>query len=79
MKKTKQVSNSLFWLKHIMLALMIIVIAAVVIIMQQSNESAVLPEGNSGKKSISSNMSNFYADYLLAILAKKDSGTSLWR
>ena len=63
MKKSKPVSNSLFWLKHISLALVVIVIAGIVLFMQQQNESAVLPEGESGQKSISSNMSNFYADY----------------
>jgi hypothetical protein len=66
MKKNKQVSNTLFWLKHVMLALFIIVIAGIVLVMQQSNESAVRPEGDSGKKSISSNMSNFYEDYRLS-------------
>ncbi|WP_339726210.1 toxin co-regulated pilus biosynthesis Q family protein [uncultured Paraglaciecola sp.] len=66
MKKTKQVSNSLFWLKHVFLALIIIAIAAAVLVMQKSNESSVLPEGNMGKKSIASNMSNFYADYRLS-------------
>ena len=66
MKRNKQVSNSLFWLKHILLGLMIIVIAAIVLIMQRSNQSAVRPEGDSGKKSISSNMTDFYADYRLS-------------
>ena len=66
MKKTKQVSNSLFWLKHLLLGLMIIAIAVVVLIMQKSNESAMRPEGDTGKKNISSNMSNFYADYRLS-------------
>lgn len=66
MKKNKQVSNSLFWLKHVFLAVLIIVIAAVVLVMQQINESSVLPEGESGKKSIASNMSNFYSDYRLS-------------
>ena len=66
MKKTKKVSSSLFWLKHILLGLMIIAVAGIVLIMQQSNESAVRPEGDSGKKSISSNMTDFYADYRLS-------------
>ena len=66
MKKTKRVSNSLFWLKHVLLGLMIVVIAGIVLVMQQNNNSAVLPEGDSGKKSISSNMSDFYADYRLS-------------
>jgi hypothetical protein len=66
MRKTRQESNSLFWLKHVLLALMIIAVAAVVLIMQKRNESSVRPEGDSGKKTISSNMSDFYADYRLS-------------
>jgi hypothetical protein len=66
MKNNKQLSNSLFWLKHVMLGLMIIAIAVVVLLMQKSNESAVRPEGDSGKKTIASNMSDFYADYRLS-------------
>jgi hypothetical protein len=66
MKKNKQISNSLFWLKHIMLAIMIIVIAVIVLIMKQRSESTVRPEGDSGRKTIASNMSDFYADYRLS-------------
>jgi hypothetical protein len=76
MKKNKKTSNSLFWLKHIMLGLIIIVAAGVLLLMQQSNKLAVRPEGDSGKKNISSNMSEFYADYRLSSrrLQKKDLG-----
>jgi hypothetical protein len=63
MKKIKKTSNSLFWLKHILLALVIIAIAVTILIMQKSNQSTVLPEGSSGKKNISSNMSLFYEQY----------------
>jgi hypothetical protein len=63
MKNNKQISNSLFWLRHVMLGLMIIAIAVVVLLVQQSNESAARPEVDSGKKTIASNMSDFYADY----------------
>ncbi|WP_299083896.1 toxin co-regulated pilus biosynthesis Q family protein [uncultured Paraglaciecola sp.] len=63
MKKAKPATGSLFWLKHVFLAVLVIVIAVIVLVMQQRNESAVLPEGDAGKKSIASNMSNFYADY----------------
>jgi hypothetical protein len=72
MKNNKQVSNSLFWLRHVMLGLMIIAIAVVVLLMQQSNESAVRPEGDSGKKTIASNMSDFYADYILSSRRPRD-------
>ena len=66
MKKTKKVSNSLFWLKHVMLGLIAIAIAIAVLILQQKNQSAVRPEGDTGKKTISSNMTDFYADYRLS-------------
>ena len=74
MRKTKEVSNSLFWLRHVLLALMIIAIAGIVLFMQKSNESAVRPEGDSGKKSISSNMSDFYADYRLSSRHPREEG-----
>lgn len=63
MKKIKNVSDSLFWLKHVLLAFMIIGVAVVVLITQQSQHSTLLPEGGSGKRSISSNMSSFYSNY----------------
>ena len=66
MKKNKKVSSSLFWLKHAMLAIGIVVIAGIVIFMQRTNLNTVRPEGDTGKKSISDNMSNFYADYRLS-------------
>ena len=74
MKKTKQVSNSLFWLKHVLLALTIIAIAGIVLVMQLSRESVVLPEGSTIKKTISSNMSNFYADYRLSSRHPREEG-----
>jgi hypothetical protein len=76
MKKHKKASNSLFWLKHIMLGLIIIAAAGILLLMQQSNKLAVRPEGDSGKKNISSNMSEFYADYRLSSRRpqKKDLG-----
>jgi hypothetical protein len=71
MKKTKQVSNSLFWLKHILLALMVIVIAGIVLIIQLSNESADRPKSDSGKDTIASNMSDFYAEYRSSSLSPR--------
>jgi hypothetical protein len=76
MKKNKKASNSLFWIKHIMLGLIIIAAAGILLLMQQSNKLAVRPEGDSGKKNISSNMSKFYADYRFSSRRpqKKDLG-----
>ena len=59
-------SNFLFWLKRIMLAIIIIVIAALVLIMQYRKESTVSPEGDTGIKSIANNMSDFFADFRLS-------------
>ncbi|MFT6990726.1 MAG: hypothetical protein ACJASL_002708 [Paraglaciecola sp.] len=74
MKQTKKVSNSLFWLRHVFLGLVIIVIAGVVLIMKQNNESALRPEGDKGKKTISSNMSDFYAEYRLSSRHPREEG-----
>jgi hypothetical protein len=74
MKKIKKKSNSLFWLKHVLLALTVIAIAVAVITTQQSNQSAVLPEGSPSKKNISSNMSLFYSQYRLSSRNPLDEG-----
>ncbi|MFT2092549.1 toxin co-regulated pilus biosynthesis Q family protein [Paraglaciecola sp. 2405UD69-4] len=66
MGKTKKSSSSLFWLKHVFLAIGILVIAGIVLFMQQTNLNRVKPEGDTGGKSIEENMSNFYADYRLS-------------
>ena len=60
MKKNKKISNSLSWLKHLLLALMIIAIAVVLLVMQQKYE---LADGAGIQKNISNNLSDFYADY----------------
>ena len=74
MKKTKKVSNSLFWLKHILLALMITAVAAAVLFVQKSNQSTVLPEGSLSKKNISTNMSLFYKQYRASSRNPSDEG-----
>ncbi|MEO9946813.1 toxin co-regulated pilus biosynthesis Q family protein [Paraglaciecola sp.] len=66
MSKTTKSSSSLFWLKHLMLAVSILVIAGIVLYLQQTNLNTVRPEGHTGHKSIETNMSNFYADYRLS-------------
>ena len=59
-------SDSMFWAKHIALALMIVAIAGVVIYLQYQNESTLVPEGEPVKKSVASNMSKFYSEYRLS-------------
>lgn len=66
MKKTKQTSDTFFWLKHVLLALMIIIIAGVVLFMQRTSDSAMRPEGAAENPSIADSMSDFYADFRLS-------------
>jgi hypothetical protein len=42
--------------------------------MKQNNESALRPEGDKGKKTISSNMSDFYAEYRLSSRHPREEG-----
>lgn len=72
MKKTTRESNSFFWIKHLALAILIIAVAAVVLYLRQTSMSTVRPEGDTGQKSISENMSNFYADYRLSSRHPRD-------
>jgi hypothetical protein len=74
MKKSKTVSDSVFWLRHVMLAVLIIVIAGIVLFLQQKNSSAVRPEGDSGSQSIADSMTDFYADYRLSSRHPREEG-----
>lgn len=74
MKKKQSASNSLFWIKHVALAVLILVIAGIVLFMQQTNLSTVRPEGDEGQKNISKNMSDFYADYRLSSRHPREEG-----
>jgi hypothetical protein len=56
-------SNSLFWAKHIGLALILVIVASALIIMQSENESAPVPEGESKEKSVSKGLSEFYREF----------------
>ena len=62
MSKNSASSNSIFWMKHVMLAILILVIGGIVLYLQSTRVSTVRPEGE-GPRSIAENMSNFYADY----------------
>jgi hypothetical protein len=62
MSKDKQSSSSLFWLKHVLLAIAILVIGGIVLFLQISRQSEVKPEGQK-PRSIAESMSSFYSDY----------------
>jgi hypothetical protein len=74
MKSKKNYSNSLFWAKHLGLAAILIIIATVVLMLQSTNESAPIPEGASGPKSLSENMTDFYAEYRLSSRHPREEG-----
>lgn len=65
-------SESLFWARHVALALLIIVIGGIVIFLQQRNESAPKPEGEVKSRSLSDNMSKFYSEYRLSSRAPRE-------
>ncbi|MDP5032212.1 MAG: toxin co-regulated pilus biosynthesis Q family protein [Paraglaciecola sp.] len=67
-------SESVFWAKHVALALLIIVVGGIVIFLQQRNESKPTPEGEVKSKSISDNMSKFYSEYRLSSRHPREDG-----
>ena len=62
----KKTSSTLFWAKHIGLALALIVVAAVVISLQNTNVSQPQPEGAKQKKTVSQGMTDFYAAHRMS-------------
>ncbi len=61
--KTNNVSNTLFWVKHLGLAAALIVIAVVVVILQEQSASTPNPEGAPAKRSVASGLSSFYEEF----------------
>ncbi|NMH59082.1 toxin co-regulated pilus biosynthesis Q family protein [Alteromonas ponticola] len=69
-------SGSLFWAKHLGLAIALIVIAVVLIQLQSRNESAPVPEGETKQKSVSEGLSDFYREFRMSSdeRIKEDNG-----
>lgn len=61
--KKRQISDLLFWVKHLALALLLIVLAIVLIQMQRVDFTTPKPEGAVHQPSIKKGLSDFYADY----------------
>lgn len=61
--KHGNVSNTLFWAKHLGLAVALIVIAIVVLMLQDEMVSAPEPEGAPAKRSVASGLSSFYEEF----------------
>ncbi len=66
MRHNPSETQSYAWWRHTILALALIVIAIFVIVLQQMNINAPIPEGGEGPKSVSQNMTDFYAEYRLS-------------
>ncbi|MCW8107236.1 toxin co-regulated pilus biosynthesis Q family protein [Alteromonas ponticola] len=62
----KGFSSSMFWAKHLGLALALIIIAGVLIYMQSENESAPVPEGETKQKSVADGLSDFYREFRMS-------------
>ncbi len=62
----KSFSSSLFWAKHIGLALALIVIAGIVIVLQRDNATEPVPEGETKEKSVASGLSEFYREFRMS-------------
>lgn len=62
----KGYSSSLFWAKHIGLALALVIVAGIVINLNFENDSRPKPEGAEEKKSVSSGLSNFYREFRMS-------------
>lgn len=62
----KGFSSSLFWAKHIGLALALVIIAGVVITLQRDMASEPVPEGETRSKSVASGLSDFYREFRMS-------------
>jgi hypothetical protein len=72
--KPKPSSESMFWMRHVALALLIIVVGGVVIFLQQRSESMPKPEGEVKSRSLSENMTKFYSEYRLSSRRPREDG-----
>ncbi|MDU0356240.1 TcpQ domain-containing protein [Paraglaciecola aquimarina] len=71
MENRSRASDSLFWLKHVMLAIVILVVGGIVLYLQSSRE-ANMQDGDAEPKSIENSMRDFYADYKLTSRSPKE-------
>lgn len=62
----KGYSSSLFWARHIALAIVLICVAGMMIYFQQNKENQPLPEGEEQEKSIAKGLSEFYREFRMS-------------
>ncbi len=61
--KTNHVSNTMFWVRHLGLALALIVIAVIVVTLQEETVEQPTPEGAPAKRSVATGLSAFYEEF----------------
>lgn len=59
-------SSSLFWAKHIGMALALVIVAGIIINLNIENESKPKPEGAQEEKSVSKGLSDFYREFRMS-------------
>lgn len=62
----KSFSSTMFWARHIGLALVLMIVAGVVIYLQQERAQAPVPEGQSKEKDVSTGLSEFYREFRMS-------------
>ena len=62
----KETSSTVFWLRHLGLALTLVIIAIVVLTIRHNFTSTPRPEGADAPKSLAKGMSDFYESYKLS-------------
>ena len=62
----KETSSTVFWLRHLGLALILVIIAVAVLTLRHSFITNPKPEGASAPKSLAKGMSDFYESYKLS-------------
>lgn len=62
----KDYSSSMFWARHVALALVLVVVAGLMIYFQQNKQNQPLPEGEDQDKSIEKGLSAFYREFRMS-------------
>ncbi|WP_158971234.1 toxin co-regulated pilus biosynthesis Q family protein [Paraglaciecola sp. L3A3] len=73
MVNKKKSADSIFWLKHTLLGILILLIAGIVLYLHDSSTANQRPDGE-GPRTIEENMSNFYSDYKLTSRNPREEG-----
>ncbi|MEW9799685.1 toxin co-regulated pilus biosynthesis Q family protein [Alteromonas sp. CYL-A6] len=72
----KSFSSTMFWAKHIGLAMVLVIVAGVVIFLEREMEQEPVPEGETKEKTVQTGLSEFYREFRQSSTnpIKEDSG-----